>query len=325
VSAAANLYVKKLVLAPRECGCPKRRHGKQGLAVQEKTVLWYIADSHTEEAGIAWPSIGELARCSGLSARRTQEILAGLICKGVIGRQARLRANGSNSSNGYYFPAIDGLKSATVDLDGRPAKVRRKPVETSAAQLVDSLFDAAESRRVGCDPSQGEGAMHRILGCDVSQGEDATYRTPMKLPVEASPEAPLEAPREASLPLTPPPAEGRRSKKPRFPIAFPAETERQIDAVMQACGFGDERLRKPVGKQLELERNKGEPLPTTALAMIAAWRRFVLNGHLMRVQWGPAKFFGHGHWRKESAWPWDRMAMEQQRLAAEARVGSFVQ
>jgi hypothetical protein len=96
----------------------------------------------------------------------------------------------------------------------------------------------------------------------------------------------------------------------------------QVDAVMQGCGFAERRrsLRRLIEGQLQLECDKGKPAQTAALAMIAAWKRLRANAHLLRHDWGAAKFFGEGHWRDGSL-PFDEQKLQRLRSEANARIG----
>lgn len=84
-----------------------------------------------------------------------------------------------------------------------------------------------------------------------------------------------------------------------------------VEQVMQGCSFKRRRLQAPIRDQLQAAADRGEALPTVALAMIAAWRQLSQQRHLLRYDWGPSKFFGDGHWREGVQWPWDHKALEQ--------------
>ncbi len=111
MSAEARKYVKLLQFTPRACGCPvgqdqKPRHGSRRVTVQEHAVLWCLADHHNPNEGCCWPSVRTVAAQSGLSDRRVREIHAALECRGVIQRRSRMRSDGSQTSNAYFFPAL---------------------------------------------------------------------------------------------------------------------------------------------------------------------------------------------------------------------------
>jgi GntR family transcriptional regulator len=111
MSTEARKYVKNLQLTPRVCECQvvlggEPRHGTTHLTVQERAVLWCLADHHNLGKGCCWPSVRTIAAQSSLSPRRIREILAALECRGVIQRRCRLRQDGSQTSNSYYFPGL---------------------------------------------------------------------------------------------------------------------------------------------------------------------------------------------------------------------------
>ena len=97
--------------------------------------------------------------------------------------------------------------------------------------------------------------------------------------------------------------------------------ELAVDQVCSALGIANRRKRRLLGRVIELEAEKGELPPTTALAMIAAARRKAEMGHLLRPC-GLDKFFGEGIWRDERAWFWDHDAIREVKRKAEARTGS---
>lgn len=91
-----------------------------------------------------------------------------------------------------------------------------------------------------------------------------------------------------------------------------AKVEHAISQVCSALGISNPRKRKLFGRAIELEAEKGEFPPTTALAMIAALRRKAELSHLLR----PCSldvFIGLGIWRDEDRWPWDNRAIRDER------------
>ncbi len=112
---------------------------------------------------------------------------------------------------------------------------------------------------------------------------------------------------------------------PPNPLAGEGEGERKIrmavDQVCSALGIANRRKRSLLGRVIELEAEKGELPPTTALAMIAAAKRKAEMSHLLRPC-GLDKFFGEGIWRDERAWFWDNDAVRDAERRAQARVGS---
>jgi hypothetical protein len=71
---------------------------------------------------------------------------------------------------------------------------------------------------------------------------------------------------------------------------------------------------------IELEVEKGEPPPTIALDMIAAWREQERLGHLLKCKYGMTKFFLQGIWKRKDQWHWNEELLRQR---AQASVGTF--
>jgi hypothetical protein len=94
-----------------------------------------------------------------------------------------------------------------------------------------------------------------------------------------------------------------------------SRAERAVDQVMQGCGLTAHRLRKVLAAQLKQQVDRGELLPTVALAMIAAWKKYILQDTGLRVKWGAKRFFEEGYWREERSWHWDRQALQEKQRA----------
>lgn len=102
-----------------------------------------------------------------------------------------------------------------------------------------------------------------------------------------------------------------------------AKREQVEDAISQVCsalGISNPRKRKVIGRAIELEAEKGEQPPSTALAMIAALRRKAELSGLLRPC-GLDKFLGDGLWLDEDRWYWDKDALREDRRRVEAGVG----
>jgi DNA-binding MarR family transcriptional regulator len=110
----------------------------------------------------------------------------------------------------------------------------------------------------------------------------------------------------------------QKQKAPVVPIAAATGTvESAVAQVRSALSIANPRKLKLVRQVIELEAEKGEPPPTTALAMIAAWReqgeRYARDE--LKFAFGMEKFFGLGIWKDKNAWRWDN---DRVRLQAEA-------
>lgn len=89
------------------------------IAVSEKGVLRELADDHREEIGVAWPSLGNLARRCCLSERQTRRVIARLERKGLLRRIPNKRdTHGGQTSNEYVFLA--GNHSASKMSEWNP-------------------------------------------------------------------------------------------------------------------------------------------------------------------------------------------------------------
>ena len=110
-------------------------------------------------------------------------------------------------------------------------------------------------------------------------------------------------------------------KPPENPMKDPA-IERACDQVMSALGIASRRKRRLIRQAILLETEKGEPAPTTALAMIAAVRKKAEQEEFLRPC-GLERFIGEGLWLDERRWPWDKDALRDARRMAGARVGSL--
>jgi len=327
------MYVKQLNSAPRECSCESRRHGKApAISAREKAVLWFLADSHSEQEGIAWPSIDSIASSSGLSPRRTQEVIAGLICKGVIGRQKRLRADGSNASNGYYFPEIDGEKPKFSGVGNIDAKVilerqeARRRAQREAESSCGNLFKIDAHRVRGLAGGGCEGSHHRVRGL---AGGGCEGSHPYESPIETPENLHSESPEKSNSPLPPSQARGDVENFIALPDieaanpAVDAEETRwasEAERVMRECSWTDRRLLPVVVTALKARCDEGDI--TSAEAgdlMIGNWREYVELGEFLRFTWSPRKWIAHGHWLNWKLWPLERERLDRYR---NARVGS---
>jgi hypothetical protein len=167
MSHAASNYVKKLMQSPTG----------DRITVQEKCVLWFIADSHNEEQSAAWPSVPNIAKYSGLSVSRTREIIRSLIDKKIIWRIQRDRDNGSQQSNYWKFTEIDGepptselIAEEKRRLMGRMFRDRKKSTDACESPCEIPEGTAAENRRVGYDEPEGVGTDDRRDASDGSEG-----------------------------------------------------------------------------------------------------------------------------------------------------------
>jgi hypothetical protein len=184
VSHAANNYVKKLKVGPNG----------DTLSIQEKAVLWYLADCHSEEAGgIAWPSVKTLSEACHVSERHIRRIMGELEEKQLIGRNAQQRENGSSRSNDYFFVALGYVAPATkpaktlLKTGGKGKKTGGKAVGKPVKAAPPTLTPTSPSP---CPPRQGDPDTH--------VSTPLTPTSPLETALETALESPVETPVEAT-------------------------------------------------------------------------------------------------------------------------------
>jgi hypothetical protein len=184
VSHAANNYVKKLKVGPNG----------DTLSIQEKAVLWYLADCHSEEAGgIAWPSVKTLSEACHVSERQIRRILLELEEKHLICRIAQLRENGSSRSNDYYFVELGYVATAKpadktlLKTSGKGKKTGAKAVGKAVKADPPTLSPVTPSP---CHPRQGDPDTH--------DSTPLSPVSPLDTALETAVESPLETPVEAT-------------------------------------------------------------------------------------------------------------------------------
>jgi Helix-turn-helix domain len=190
VSHAANSYVKKLKQSPTG----------EAISVQEKAVLWYLADCHSEESGgIAWPSVKTLSEYCHLSERQIRRIVGELERKVIIGRKGHLRENGSCRSNDYYFLPL-GEGATVPKRPTKPAKLLLKTggkVNKSGGKRVEKGVEVVPPT---LSPTTGYPGHQRQGDPDT---HDSTPLTPVTA-LESALETSLESPGEYPAPPCPP-------------------------------------------------------------------------------------------------------------------------
>jgi hypothetical protein len=68
-------------------------------------------------------------------------------------------------------------------------------------------------------------------------------------------------------------------------------------------GYGPGSFNTAVTEVARTELSHGADLRTLAVEMEAAYRFYLQEKPTLRIQWGPANFFGQGHWRDPTGWP----------------------
>jgi hypothetical protein len=107
------------------------------------------------------------------------------------------------------------------------------------------------------------------------------------------------------------------------------DLDQAVNAVMEGCGFAARRLRLKIRAVVEFEDRRQDtyrefesPVEISA-AMIDAWKRYEKQGARLRVHMGAGKFFEEGYWHNSNSWHWDTETLREEKLRAEARVGSW--
>ncbi len=114
-----------------------------------------------------------------------------------------------------------------------------------------------------------------------------------------------------------------KSPHPQTPSGEGA-IDRGVAQVCSALGVtadpSTRRLRAVIHGAIALKCEKGEPAPTVALRMIAAWNKQAQMSPFLAVKYGMRKFFNTGIWDNENRWHWNE---ELLRRRGEASAGSM--
>ena len=159
---------------------------------------------------------------------------------------------------------------------------------------VERLHAQAESWRAETRTRKGCHGVTLLPGRKkVTRGKQKGDNGAQKGDIDGAPlyVLPVNDPSGDPLPPNPLPREGARA----------VELDSAVDQVCSALGFGNRRRRPLLRRVIELAEEKGGPPATIALAMIAAWRRKLELGSLLRPM-SVAGFFGDGYWRDEKSW-----------------------
>jgi hypothetical protein len=303
----------------------------------EKMVGISLADYH--QGGGTYPSIESIAAVALVDRRTCQRLLGSLERKGVILR-VRPTNQGRGASIFYYFRELDVLpegrqdaalstSSATGSLFAqkggkRAAEGRQKGGIQCSTSLYNREQEQQEQQVQKQTPpnplvAEGEGGEEELAN-DGKTEEGTTHlegaqEQPQKF--VPAPVRVVSSPRDGFAPA---PEAGDRAGAESDSLL---RSDCAVDQVMQGCGFTAHRLRPVLAAVIQQQADKGEPPPTTALAMIAAWRSYILQGEKLRCKWGARRFFAEGYWRESESWPWDAVVLREQHVRAQASVGSY--
>jgi hypothetical protein len=299
-----------------------------------------LADSHQErKAGSrTFPALETIAQVAMVSVRTCQRLLESLERKGIIQR-VRPKNQGRGAVTFYYFCELDELPEGCHGVTLSPP----------------SLFAQKGDKRVteGCHKGDIDGIAidNRELKQQEQQVQKQTPPNPLvtegecgeeELADDGKTQDSADSLASDGIPENEDRALGDRwnSAQPKNLVPGDHATGTlgvqsnggryaqqglgaAVDQVMQGCGFTAHRLRPVLAAVIEQEADKGEPPPTTALAMIAAWSSYILQGEKLRCKWGARRFFAEGYWRESESWPWDAVVLREQQVRAQASVGSY--
>jgi hypothetical protein len=292
-----------------------------------KSVLALLADEANSD-GYGWPGVERIAAHTEVELRTVRRVVQVFGQIGLITKVSR----GKKHSFGIQL---------NMDILGTDLHIE---FGRAYCEAQGKRCDKC-SRRAFCD-ADGQCGKCRS---DTAQSVAATPETvaaTAKSVVATLPPHPLIGgpaidPLMTQLPLTPSHGEGEEALKEnansRGPKSGDSGTkglgtrvvridttpiDLAVDQVMQGCGFTARRLRSALRAVIQQEADKGVAAPTTALAMIAAWKKYILQDSKLRVKWGARRFFEEGYWRDARSWPWDGQALRDEQRQAEARVGT---
>jgi hypothetical protein len=317
MSLRASTYAKDLVV------CPNGERISRG----EKLVLISLADSHQDKANrFTYPSVELISEAALCDRRSCQRHLSALERKGVI-----MRLRPANQGRGmqvfYFFSALDsipeGWQNAALfsDVDfaqkgGRRAAEGRQKGGKSCSPSITNSNCNEELKATPPNPLAGEGEL------DFEETGDAgtTETSAADLANEFQHAGTVVGRDEAAQSIRGHGrADGSRGGS-GIEAAGISAIDRAIEQLTNALSIADRRLLRKLRRVIELEVEKGEPPPTIALDMIAAWREQERLGHLLKCKYGMTKFFLQGIWKRKDQWHWNEELLRQR---AQASVGTF--
>ena len=166
MSIEALRYVKNLKTSP----------SGESVTINEKAILWYLADYHREEERAAWPSVPKIAASNNIKERAARYLLRSCILKGIIWRDNRRRENGSSTSNLWRFNEIDGEPPTRALIEEEKRQMLGRKAAEKANQAKRGRGNPQECGGTGCKIPQEADAAIRSSPCGILQGADAESR-----------------------------------------------------------------------------------------------------------------------------------------------------
>ncbi|HVW78526.1 MAG TPA: hypothetical protein VHB45_13000 [Alloacidobacterium sp.] len=261
-----------------------------------KSVLVLIVDEANAE-GLALAGISRIAELTEVSERTVTRLV-------------------------QVFVSIGLLERSEVWFKGRlrPAlKVNLAMLGGDLAAVFDAAYTAAQSKRrtmdggleaCGNGRSDEDENVAATVESVAATGKGVAATLPPHPLLGISPLVPL---------MSPPPVVPQGGTCGRD-SPLQGSLEHAVDQVCNALSIARarKRRRRLLRDVIALEMTKGQPPPTIALAMVAAWHRQIEMGPYLRVKLGIDKFFGDGYWKDEDRWFWDEQRLRE---ARNARVG----
>jgi hypothetical protein len=290
--------------------------------VAAKSIFIFLGDEANAE-GYGWPGLRYIASCTEVSLRTVMRVMQVFEEIGLIEKVDRGRKNGKKVQYGTQI-ALEKLGSdlseefrrAFVRVQGASSGTSRRSQltihEADASDLGVGSLDFAQCLRDG-DPG-------------VSETQKSVSETQKSVSETFPPDPLIGVP--VTDPLLPQPPDPRSAGENGCNASLPWGLEKKrgiklaLDQVMQGCSFTARRLSVTLREVIEQEWDKGEHTATTALTMITAWSRYQRARPHLATGWSARAFFAEGHWRKPESWPYSREALREERMQAEARVGS---
>lgn len=97
--------------------------------------------------------------------------------------------------------------------------------------------------------------------------------------------------------------EDEESLKPSDGISAEMMARGLAERIGISLGYGPGSFNAAVTEVAAAEQRQGRNLEDLCVEMEVAYRLFQEEKPKLRFAWGPAKFFGEGHWRDPAAWP----------------------
>ena len=153
------------------------------------------------------------------------------------------------------------------------------------------------------------------IDADVAETPENVAETPASV-AATKPLKPLKGgtvkdPPKEQLPLIPSLREGNVA----------AEIDTALAQVAKALSITRRRTLREIRKQITLEFEKGAGADVAA-RMIRAWEQQAARSEVLRVKYGPEKFFGLGIWANQGRWHFNE---EKLALMSGASIGGYQQ